>query len=74
MTNTHENDTATWLCNKLGSAEELWVPASISGIIKTTKIDNILRCFEFLPTIVKIKLLIGILHLPRRNLDEVSFF
>jgi len=72
MTNTHENDTATWLCNKLGSAEELWVPASISGIIKTTKIDNILRCFEFLPTIVKIKLLIGILHLPRRNLDEMK--
>ena len=67
----HEASTSTWLQNKLGSILELWVPSSISGIIKTTKIDNISRCFHVLTTTVKIKLLLGILHLPRRNLDEV---
>ena len=67
-----EANTSTWLQNKLGSVLELWVPSSISGIIKTTKIDNILRCFHVLSTAVKVKLLLGILHLPRRNLDEVS--
>lgn len=68
----HEASTSTWLQNKLGSILELWVPSSISGIIKTTKIDNILRCFHVLTTTVKIKLLLGILHLPRRNLDEMK--
>lgn len=72
MANIHDTDTAVWLHNKLGSAEELWIPSSISGIIKTTKIDNILRCFHVLTTTVKVKLLLGILHLPRRNLDEMK--
>jgi len=67
-----EANTSTWLQNKLGSVLELWVPSSISGIIKTTKIDNILRCFHVLSTAVKVKLLLGILHLPRRNLDEMK--
>jgi len=72
MANVHDTDTAVWLHNKLGSKEELWIPSSISGIIKTTKIDNILRCFHKLNSTVKVKLLLGILHLPRRNLDEMK--
>ena len=72
MAHVRDSDTALWLHNKLGSAEELWLPSSISGIIKTTTIDNIYRCFTVLTTTVKLKLLLGVLHLPRRNLEEVS--
>uniref|UniRef100_H2YIS1 HDAg domain-containing protein n=1 Tax=Ciona savignyi TaxID=51511 RepID=H2YIS1_CIOSA len=67
-----DSDTALWLHNKLGSAEELWIPSSISGIIKTSTIDNIFRCFAVLTTTVKLKLLLGFLHLPRRNLEEMK--
>nr|XP_039265831.1 negative elongation factor A-like [Styela clava] len=67
-----DNDTALWLHNKLGSAEELWVSSSIGGIIKTDTIDNIFRCFSVLSTTVKMKLLLGILHLPRRSLEEMK--
>uniref|UniRef100_H2YIS0 HDAg domain-containing protein n=1 Tax=Ciona savignyi TaxID=51511 RepID=H2YIS0_CIOSA len=74
MTHPHvrDSDTALWLHNKLGSAEELWIPSSISGIIKTSTIDNIFRCFAVLTTTVKLKLLLGFLHLPRRNLEEMK--
>jgi len=71
MANARDSDTPLWLHNKLGSSEELWIPSSISGIIKTSTIDNIFRCFPVLTTTVKLKLLLGILHLPRRNLEEV---
>lgn len=67
-----DSDTALWLHNKLGSAEELWVSSSVGGIIKTDTIDNIYRCFTVLTSTVKLKLLLGILHLPRRNLDEMK--
>ena len=67
-----DSDTALWLHNKLGSPEELWIPSSISGIIKTSTIDNIYRCFPVLTSTIKLKLLLGILHLPRRNLEEVN--
>ncbi|CAK8687125.1 unnamed protein product [Clavelina lepadiformis] len=72
MAHVRDSDTALWLHNKLGSAEELWIPSSISGIVKTTTIDNIYRCFPVLTTTVKLKLLMGILHLPRRNLEEMK--
>uniref|UniRef100_F6SKY6 HDAg domain-containing protein n=1 Tax=Ciona intestinalis TaxID=7719 RepID=F6SKY6_CIOIN len=72
MAHVRDSDTALWLHNKLGSAEELWIPSSISGIIKTSTIDNIFRCFPVLTTTVKLKLLLGILHLPRRNLEEMK--
>lgn len=68
-----DSDTALWLHNKLGSSDELWISPSIGTIIKTSTIDNIYRCFQVLTTSVKMKLLLGILHLPRRNLDEVRF-
>ena len=73
MAHVCDSDTALWLHNKLGSAEELWIPSSISAIIKTTTIDNIYRCFPVLTTTVKLKLLLGVLHLPRRNMEEVNF-
>ena len=74
MAHVRDSDTALWLHNKLGTAEELWIPSSISGIIKTTTIDNIYRCFRVLTTTVKLKLLLGVLHLPRRNLEEVRIY
>nr|CAB3267748.1 negative elongation factor A-like [Phallusia mammillata] len=72
MAHVRDSDTALWLHNKLGSSEELWIPSSIGGIIKTSTIDNIYRCFPVLTTTVKVKLLLGILHLPRRNLEEMQ--
>lgn len=46
--------------------------SSVGAIIKTDTIDNIYRCFTVLTSTVKLKLLLGILHLPRRNMDEMK--
>lgn len=67
-----ESDTGLWLHNKLGSADELWAPPSIASLLTASVIDNVRLCFHNLSSAVKLKLLLGILHLPRRTVDEVS--
>lgn len=67
-----ESDTGLWLHNKLGSTDELWAPSSIASLLTPTVIDNIRLCFHNLSSPVKLKLLIGMLHLPRRAVDEMK--
>eukprot|EP00061_Rhincodon_typus_P011047 g35782.t1 len=65
-----ESDTGLWLHNKLGSADELWAPPSIASLLTKDVVDNIRVCFHGLSSAVKLKLLLGILHLPKRTVDE----
>lgn len=67
-----DSDTGLWLHNKLGSTDELWTPPSIASLLTVSVIDNIRLCFSSLSPPVKLKLLLGMLHLPRRTVDEVS--
>ncbi|XP_063160678.1 negative elongation factor A [Candoia aspera] len=72
MASMRESDTGLWLHNKLGSAAELWAPPSIASLLTASVIDNIRLCFHGLSSPVKLKLLLGILHLPRRAVDEMK--
>ncbi|XP_007898573.1 negative elongation factor A [Callorhinchus milii] len=72
MASMRESDTGLWLHNKLGSADELWAPPSIASLLTKDVVDNIRVCFHGLSSAVKLKLLLGILHLPRRTVDEMK--
>ncbi|XP_075427159.1 negative elongation factor A [Ascaphus truei] len=72
MASMRESDTGLWLHNKLGSPDELWAPPSIASLLTATVIDNIRLCFHKLSSAVKLKLLLGMLHLPRRTVDEMK--
>ncbi|KAM4809033.1 negative elongation factor A [Rhinophrynus dorsalis] len=72
MASMRESDTGLWLHNKLGSADELWAPPSIASLLTASVIDNVRLCFQNLSSAVKLKLLLGILHLPRRTVDEMK--
>ncbi|XP_075050297.1 negative elongation factor A [Mixophyes fleayi] len=72
MASMRESDTGLWLHNKLGSADELWAPPSIASLLTATVIDNVRLCFHNLSSAVKLKLLLGMLHLPRRTVDEMK--
>ncbi|XP_067885982.1 negative elongation factor A [Heterodontus francisci] len=72
MASMRESDTGLWLHNKLGSADELWAPPSIASLLTKDVVDNIRMCFHGLSSAVKLKLLLGILHLPKRTVDEMK--
>ncbi|KAF3837166.1 hypothetical protein F7725_004630 [Dissostichus mawsoni] len=64
MASMKDSDTGLWLHNKLGSTDELWTPPSIASLLTVSVIDNIRLCFSSLSPPVKLKLLLGMLHLP----------
>ncbi|KAM4854446.1 negative elongation factor A [Thomomys bottae] len=72
MASMRESDTGLWLHNKLGATDELWAPPSIASLLTAAVIDNIRLCFPRLSSAVKLKLLLGTLHLPRRTVDEMK--
>uniref|UniRef100_A0AAY4BQ15 HDAg domain-containing protein n=1 Tax=Denticeps clupeoides TaxID=299321 RepID=A0AAY4BQ15_9TELE len=72
MASMRDSDTGLWLHNKLGSTDELWAPSSIASLLTASVIDNIRLCFSSLSPPVKLKLLLGMLHLPRRTVDEMK--
>ncbi|XP_036982804.2 negative elongation factor A isoform X2 [Artibeus jamaicensis] len=72
MASMRESDTGLWLHNKLGATDELWAPPSIASLLTPAVIDNIRLCFHGLSSAVKLKLLLGTLHLPRRTVDEMK--
>ncbi|XP_007537701.1 negative elongation factor A [Erinaceus europaeus] len=72
MASMRESDTGLWLHNKLGATDELWAPPSIASLLTAAVVDNIRLCFHGLSSAVKLKLLLGTLHLPRRAVDEMK--
>ena len=74
MANVRESDTSLWLHNKLGTSNDSWIAGSICSQLNAEILSNIKDCFIDLQTQVKLKLLLAIFHIPKRNLDEVSGF
>ncbi|RWS02532.1 negative elongation factor A-like protein [Dinothrombium tinctorium] len=70
MSNVRESDTSLWLHNKLGNSSDLWSCGSICSQLNAEVLKNIRECFTDLQSLVKLKLIISFLHIPRRNVDE----
>ena len=71
MANVRDSDTSLWLHNKLGTSNDTWINGSICSQLNVSVLRNIRECFVNLQTQVKLKLLLALLHTPRRNLEEV---
>ncbi|KAF0290733.1 Negative elongation factor A [Amphibalanus amphitrite] len=70
MSNVRDSDTSLWLHNKLGTSNDTWINGSICSQLNVSVLRNIRECFVNLQTQVKLKLLLALLHTPRRNLEE----
>ncbi|XP_072177632.1 negative elongation factor A-like [Diadema setosum] len=71
MATVRDSDTSLWLNNKLGDNDDLWSGiTSISTQLHRDVLRNTHDCFQNLQPTVKLKLLMAILHMPRRNVEE----
>ncbi|KAJ1525169.1 hypothetical protein ONE63_010002 [Megalurothrips usitatus] len=70
MANVRDSDTSLWLHNKLGISNDSWTGGSICSQLNAEVLRNIKACFPDLQTQVKLKLLLSIFHIPRRNVEE----
>ena len=73
MANVRDSDTSLWLHNKLGTSNDSWTSGSICTQLNAEVLKNIKDCFPDLQTQVKLKLLLSFFHIPRRNVEEVTF-
>lgn len=71
-TNINKSDfnTSLWLHNKLGH-NDLWSGGSICSQLNADVLKNIVDCFVDLQSLVKLKLLLSFLHIPRRSVEQV---
>lgn len=63
-------DTALWLHNKLGTSNDQWSGRTIVSQLNRDKLRNIRDCFIDLQPQVKLKLLLAIIHIAKRNIEE----
>ena len=71
-TNSKDEDVAFWLHNKLGSHADLWSSFSISSTLTQEHLNSIKSILDRLDTLVKVKLLLSFVHIPKRNITEVN--
>lgn len=62
--------TALWLHNKLGTSNDQWSGKTIVSQLNQEKLRNIGNCFIDLQPQVKLKLLLSIVHIAKRNVEE----
>lgn len=67
---TRDFDTALWLHNKLGTSNDQWSGRTIVSQLSQEKLRNIRDCFIDLQPQVKLKLLLSIIHIAKRNVEE----
>lgn len=67
---TRDIDTALWLHNKLGTTNDQWSGRTIVSQLSRDKIRSIRDCFSDLQPQVKLKLLLAIIHITKRNVEE----
>ena len=66
-----DEDVAFWLHNKLSSHVDLWSSSSISSTLTREHLLSVKSILWSLDTIVKVKLLLSFIHIPKRNINEV---
>ena len=71
-TSSKDEDVAFWLHNKLGSHVDLWSSFSISSTLTQEHLLSIKSILWSLDTLVKVKLLLSFIHIPKRNINEVK--
>jgi negative elongation factor A len=71
-TSSKDEDVAFWLHNKLGSHADLWSSFSISSTLTQEHLLSIKSILWSLDTLVKVKLLLSFIHIPKRNINEVK--
>jgi negative elongation factor A len=71
-TSSKDEDVAFWLHNKLGSHVDLWSSFSISSALTQDHLLSIKSILWSLDTLVKVKLLLSFIHIPKRNISEVN--
>jgi negative elongation factor A len=71
-TSSKDEDVAFWLHNKLGSHVDLWSSFSISSTLTQEHLLSIKSILWSLDSIVKVKLLLSFIHIPKRNINEVK--
>jgi len=71
-TSSKDEDVAFWLHNKLGSHADLWSSSSISSTLTQEHLLSIKSILWSLDTLVKVKLLLSFIHIPKRNINEVK--
>lgn len=67
---TRDFDTALWLHNKLGTSNDQWSGRTIVSQLNKEKLISIRNCFSDLQPQVKLKLLLSIIHIAKRNVEE----
>lgn len=72
-TSSKDEDVAFWLHNKLGSHADLWSSFSISSTLTQEHLLSIKSMLWSLDTLVKVKLLLSFIHIPKRNINEVNY-
>jgi len=69
MASGSQSDTSLWLHNKLGTSNDSWTGGSIVSQLTPEILVKIQHCFMDLQPQVKLKLLLSLFHIPRRNLE-----
>ncbi len=70
-----KDDTALWLHNKLGSASQSWNNNCYTTVVSHYTIDRLIstkECFQNLDSFVKIKFLLSLFYIPKKNYEEAS--
>lgn len=67
---TRDLDTALWLHNKLGTSNDQWSGRTIVSQLNREKLRSIRDCFIDLQPQVKLKFLLAIIHISKRNFEE----
>jgi len=69
MASGSQSDTSLWLHNKLGTSNDSWTGGSIVSQLTPEILVKIQHCFMDLQPQVKLKLLLSLFHIQRRNLE-----
>ena len=67
-----DDDISLWLYTKLCSTEELWSTNIVTSQLTREAIAGTHEILHTLLPIVKLKFIISLTHLSRRQIDEVS--
>ena len=64
--------TALWIHNKLANDDNKWSSGGIASQFNKTVLNNVYDCFLQLPAKSKIKILLSLLEIPLRNMEDLQ--
>lgn len=64
-----DKDVGQWLSNKLSSSEDTWSSVTVAAQLNKERLSAIPSCFLDVNPVVKLKLLMGLVQIPKRNME-----